>query len=188
VGASLGALRCLLSVAFQQIFLRIFPSSMKPQALRVYSQNVCILPVGGRERLLQPSSLFGTFLLLLLLFHYNLPHLLLFLLPTSLFCPLAYLLAFPLWGGSNLFAHDYKAERLEELADRVTSKHTTGKQTSGKYTPGQYTPRYEVLLLQEFFGTYYSDRHRQQFARLLRDRGYKHHAMPPSNFLSILPR
>lgn len=156
------------------------PAPQDPGLLKIYSQNVCVLPVGGRETWLQPASLIGSVLLPIFLIStlHSSPLLLVsattILLTTAFFCPVGYLLAAPLWAGSNLFSHDYKAERLACLADRLA-------------VPGTLEPAYDVVLLQELFGCWYSDVHRLELVRLMKQRGYLYHAMPSCSLLSILP-
>ena len=85
--------------------------------LKVYTQNVCVLPVGGRESLLQFSSMLGTIFLPILIIAnlYESPIKMLavfgFLIVTGLACPAGYYLAAPFWLGSNLFSRkgDYKS-------------------------------------------------------------------------------
>jgi endonuclease/exonuclease/phosphatase family metal-dependent hydrolase len=148
--------------------------------IRVYSQNVCVLPLGGRESLLQKSSILGTILVLaafgaasFFVKPIALATAAVFLLSTSLFCPLGYFMATPYWALSNFYGDDYKAERLAALADRLATK---GKK-----------PAYDVVLLQEFFGCFYSDVHRIHFTKLMFERGYKYNACPPCSMKSIFP-
>ena len=153
--------------------------------LKVYSQNVCVLPVGGREQMLQTSSLVGSVLFLpifasaallgcdvLLLFS-----IFVFVIITALFCPIGYFLVSPLWAGSNLFADDFKSERLSALASRLSSSpHKSGG-----------PPLYDIVMLQEFFGCFYSDRHRQHFTALMTAKGYPYSCLPPCSLSSTFP-
>lgn len=63
-----------------------------------------------------------------------------------------------------LSLHDFKSERLEELATRLSD-------TNG-------SPKYDVVLLQEFYGCWYSDTHRDFFTKRMAQRGYAHVAKP----------
>jgi len=150
-------------------------------SLRVYSQNVCVLPAGARERVLQHGGVLGMALIVLAPLcaaaagPLSKPALLAIFLayvsgavvPLSLYCVF-------LFGAACHFVacrHDHKRERLAALANRLVDEK------------GQAL--YDVVLIQELFGTWYSDANRQFFVAAMKERGYAFTALPSA--VAVLP-
>ncbi|GMI53567.1 hypothetical protein ScalyP_jg5636 [Parmales sp. scaly parma] len=68
----------------------------------------------------------------------------------------------PLFWLTHLKGHDYKAERLAELAERLRLGSL------------------DFVFLQEFYGCWYSDSSRKGFLKLMITNGFKHRAVPPA--------
>ncbi|GMI42453.1 hypothetical protein TrCOL_g4791 [Triparma columacea] len=151
-------------------------------SIRIYSQNVCVLPPGSRERYLQTGSLLGAVLTLtifLLLFLIFPPIYLIsagiFGIVTWLAAPLCFYTSLPLITLLTIFhSHDYKRERLSML---LRTKLLT---PSGE-------PLYDVVCMQELFGCWYSDRNRTWFKALMAEHGYKYSALPGNKPWEIFP-
>lgn len=87
---------------------------------------------------------------------------------TVFMVPAAYLAALIVGFASWITGrHDFKSERMAVLASRL------GKQD------------YDVVLLQELYGTWYADGHRTRLVKAMADNGYGHFAMPSA--VSALP-
>eukprot|EP00520_Triparma_pacifica_P015712 CAMPEP_0118640482 /NCGR_PEP_ID=MMETSP0785-20121206/4778_1 /TAXON_ID=91992 /ORGANISM="Bolidomonas pacifica, Strain CCMP 1866" /LENGTH=344 /DNA_ID=CAMNT_0006531875 /DNA_START=28 /DNA_END=1059 /DNA_ORIENTATION=- len=154
--------------------------------LRIYSQNICCLPYGSRERYLQKGSIIGFFLVtsLFLFTFVSFPDarkttatVWLVLSGTWLNAPLMFYSTLPFITLLTTILpghHDYKLQRLRTLVD-------------DKLTTDDGKPRYDAVCMQELFGCIYSDAARLAFVKIMFDAGYTHSALPSTSILSVFP-